>query len=693
MAATGMTTDTARDALTTLRDAYGPEAAFRDGQAEAIRLLVDERARVLLVQRTGWGKSVVYFVATALLRRRRAGPTLLVSPLLSLMRDQERAAARFGLRVARLDHTADRHAMRDALESAAVDVLFTTPEQLASDRFRDELLPALGSPGLVVVDEAHCVSDWGHDFRPEYRLIARTLDALGDDVPVLATTATANHRVTADVAEQLGAAEHVLRGPLARESLRLQAVRLEWQAERLAWLADAVPRLSGSGIVYTLTIADAERVAGWLRLRGVDAAAYHSRLDDEERQALEARLLRNDVKALVATVALGMGFDKPDLGFVVHYQEPASIVAYYQQVGRAGRALPEAHAILLSGHEDARIHEHFITTALPPEDSLRAVLDAVAGADEPPTASRVAAVSDLSLNVTRDLLHRLCLEGALARRGATYGRTALDWQYDAEHAEQLRVRKRAERRAVHALVDATTCLMQAVVSELDDAESAPCGRCAVCDPPGLEVAVDPSMVSEATGFLRRAAVEIEPRQRWAATATTRASAIPAGVRAEPGRALSFWGDGGWGGRVREAKREDQPFDDDLADAVAALVRRWGPLPAPRWVTSVPTSSQPDHVESLARRVAERLDLPYEQVLERRAGQPRQREQPGPAAQMLNARAAYDRAAAVRREPVLLLDDVVESRWTLTACAALLRDGGAGSVHPLVLARAMPGSDV
>jgi ATP-dependent DNA helicase RecQ len=677
-----------RDALACLRAGLGPEAGFRDDQLAAIRALVAERARVLVVQRTGWGKSVVYFVATALLRAQGAGPALIVSPLLSLMRDQERAAARFGLATGRLDHTTDRAALIDELRAGRVDVLFTTPEQLARDDFPREVLPALGgAPALLVIDEAHCVSDWGHDFRPEYRLLARSIDALGGSSPVLATTATANGRVTADVAEQIGAAAHVLRGPLTRESLRLQAIRIETQAERLAWLAEHVPGLPGSGVVYTLTIADADRVAAWLQARGVDAAAYHSQLGEEARTALESRLLRNELKALVATVALGMGFDKPDLGFVVHFQEPASIVAYYQQVGRAGRALPEAHAILLSGAEDARIHEHFITTAVPGEDELRAILDVLEEAGEALPVGRIAAGADCSTTVARDLLGRLRLDGAVAREGSSWRRTDERWSYDRAHVEAVRARKRAERAEMHALPGRETCLMQAVVRALDDVDAPPCGTCAVCAGPAFPERADPALVREALGFLRRADLPLAPRQRWAATAGSPASAIPQALRADPGRALSIWGDGGWGDAVRDARITGDPYGPELVDALADLVGRWRPRPAPAWVAAVPGSGSNERVEPLAEALADRLRLPFHDVLARRAGAPRQRALAGPGARMLNARAAYELRGTVPSGPALLVDDVVESRWTLTACAALLRGAGSGPVLPLVLAQA------
>src|SRR4051794_18409545 len=363
---------------------FGPGATFRDGQSEAIEAVIDDGSRALVVQRTGWGKSAVYWIATRVRRDAGHGPTLIISPLLALMRNQIAMAERLGLRAATINssNVADWTATSEGLERDEIDVLLISPERLANQAFVTDVLPRIeGSIGLFVVDEAHCISDWGHDFRPDYRRIGRILRALDPRVPVLATTATANDRVVDDVAEQLGDHATVLRGPLTRRSLTLDAIPLANQAERLAWLAEQIPRMPGSGIVYCLTVADTQRVATFLRSQGVDAHAYNASLSPEERNDLEDALIANGLKALVATVALGMGFDKPDLGFVIHYQRPGSAIAYYQQVGRAGRAVERAYGILLSGREDDEIADYFLRTAFPPADRMRELLAALDGVE------------------------------------------------------------------------------------------------------------------------------------------------------------------------------------------------------------------------------------------------------------------------------------------------------------------------
>src|SRR4051812_18873037 len=432
------------EALALLRELAGPEASFREHQLDAISDLVGERRRVLCVQRTGWGKSAVYFIATALLRRAGAGPTVLISPLLALMRNQIAAAERLGLRAVTVNSTNrdDWDEVGRLLDADEVDLLLISPERLNNPQFRERMLPAfVERVGLLVVDEAHFVSDWGHDFRPDYRRIRDVLAALPDDVAVLGTTATANDRVVADVSEQFKVgsdAAHltVYRGPLARASLRLEVVKLPGAAERLAWLATWLPQFDGSGIVYCLTKRDTDTVAEWLNSRGISAIAYSGEVTDEERVAAEGRLQRNEVKAVVATSALGMGYDKPDLGFVVHFQAPSSAIAYYQQVGRAGRGVDEAHVVLLRGHEDRAIQDFFIETAFPSKALVEEVLDLVAGGG-PVTIPSLQADVNLGRGRLEALLKVLDVEGAVAREGSGWVRTGAPWTYDEERYAEV----------------------------------------------------------------------------------------------------------------------------------------------------------------------------------------------------------------------------------------------------------------
>src|SRR4051812_32165117 len=540
-------TATAERAAELLRALAGPDAQFREHQLEAVLDLVEERARVLCVQRTGWGKSAVYFVATALLRERGAGPTLIVSPLLALMRNQLDAARRLGLRAHTVNST-NRDAwaeVRALLEGDAVDLLLISPERLNNPQFRGEMLPLFAERvGLLVVDEAHCISDWGHDFRPDYRRIADVLDRLPDGAAVLCTTATANDRVVADVADQLRAgrdaeAPRPYRGPLGRASLRFEVVDLPGKAERLAWLVEHLPQLPGSGIVYTLTKRDADLVATWLDRHGIAAEAYSGEVETERRVAVEDRLLRNELKAVVATSALGMGYDKPDLGFVVHYQAPGSVIAYYQQVGRAGRGIERAEVVLLRGAEDRRIQDFFIEQAFPRREVVERVLDRLeaAGSDGGGVTELMAEVN-LGRGRIEAMLKVLDVEGAVGRSGSRWvARDGGDWRYDGERYAHVTALRRREQEAMAAFGADGRCLMRALQEELDDPDPADCGRCAVCTSPRYDAPLDPDLVREATLLLRSRPLLLEVKKMAPGDDGTMRK-LPEDVRAEEGRALA-----------------------------------------------------------------------------------------------------------------------------------------------------------
>jgi ATP-dependent DNA helicase RecQ len=687
------TTDIATRAGELLRDLAGPRAGFREHQLEAIADLVEDRARVLCVQRTGWGKSAVYFIATALLREAGAGPTLIVSPLLALMRNQIAAAQRIGIRAHTVNSTNRDawHEISELLDADAVDLLLVSPERLNNPQFRERMLPAFAARvGLLVVDEAHCISDWGHDFRPDYRRIAEMLERLPAGVGVLCTTATANDRVVADVEEQLrtGHADAPLRayrGPLHRSSLRLEVVELPGQAERLAWLATRLPDLPGSGIVYTLTKRDAEQVAAWLAGRGIAAEAYTGESDTDRRIAMEDRLLVNDCKCVVATSALGMGYDKPDLGFVVHYQAPGSVIAYYQQVGRAGRAIERAEVVLLRGREDRRIQDFFIEQAFPRRevvDTVLAHLDFVG--DEGATTAELTAQVNLGRGRIEAMLKVLDVEGAVARSGSRWVRAhGSGWAYDAERYAKVTELRRREQATMASFGADGRCLMRALQEELDDPDPRDCGRCSVCagarydDPPAGE------LVRAALEHLRSRPLTLE-RKKMAPDADGNMRRIGADVLVEEGRALARIGDGGWDPVVQAGRRASR-FDDELVRAAAALVRDWAPPVT--WVAAVPSSRTGDLVPAFARRLAETLGFAYVAAMERVADRPSQREMANSAQQVANVRGAF---AVVTDPPpggCLLVDDLRFSGWTQAMTGGQLRRRGSGPVFPLVLATA------
>lgn len=671
-----------------LAQMLGSAAQFRDGQREAIEAIAHERARALVVQRTGWGKSLVYWMTTRLLRDAGAGPTLVISPLLALMRNQIAMAERLGLKAFTVN-SSNVDSWVDAVQSlrdGSCDVLLVSPERLGNEEFMTTMLPAIHpSIGLFVVDEAHCISDWGHDFRPDYRRIRRLIATLPPGIPLLATTATANDRVVADVAEQLGTDVRVIRGPLARHSLRLQAIRLRDSAERLAWLAEHIPNLPGSGIVYCLTVADTERVARWLDTRGVSAAAYNASLDGAVRIELEDALVQNKLKVLVASTALGMGYDKPDLSFVIHFQRPGSVIAYYQQVGRAGRALDDALGIVLCGREDDEIAAYFIESAFPPTAHMEAVLAAID--TWPGDVGARPADLEPHVNLRRSQIEKalklLELDGAVARDRSRYFRTPNPWRPDHERIARVTDSRRTELAEMDRYVDHDGCLMAFLARALDDPEATDCGRCA--PEVGMLLPEVPAreLVVEAQAFLRRAHLRIPPRLRW-----------PGGHMFGPirlpnceGRALAVYGDAGWGRMVKAGKYELGRFEPELLEAAANLIAaEWHPDPYPAWVAAIPSRRRPGLVGGFAAALAGCLGLPFADVLAAKLVPP-QKSMENSAQQCSNVLASLRVVDDLPQGPVLLVDDIVDSRWTLTVAGWLLREKGIPAVYPFALAAA------
>ena len=724
-----------------LRRLAGDQARLRDDQWRAIEALVVEKRRVLCVQRTGWGKSAVYFVATALLRDRDRdgadvsqaeppGPTVIVSPLLALMRNQVEAAARAGIRARTINsaNLGEWDQIAGEIHAGSVDVLLISPERLNNPDFRDSVLPRLAATtGLLVVDEAHCVSDWGHDFRPDYRRLRTFLAGLPERTPVLATTATANSRVTADVAEQLSTPDPgaqpgtpdpagravqaaapvgealVLRGSLDRESLRLAVLDLGGPAYRLGWLADHLDELPGSGIIYTLTVAAAGETAEFLRGRGYPVAAYTGQVDDAERRVAEQDLLDNKVKALVATSALGMGFDKPDLGFVVHLGAPPSPIAYYQQVGRAGRAVRHAEVLLLPGAEDQAIWRYFASLAFPPEEQVRTVLAALRP-DRPLSTAALEPIVDLRRTRLEMMLKVLDVDGAVRRVRGGWLATGEPWTYDAARLRRVAEARTNEQQAMREYAATTGCRMEFLRRCLDDEGATACGRCDRCAEPRFSAEVSPPALAAAESFLGRPGLTIAPKKLWPtgldAVGVPLKGRIAAGEQALPGRAVGRLSDLGWGGRLRSLvgpEAADGPVPDDVVDAVVEVLKSWAhsddPWPArPVGVVAVGSYHRPQLVRSLAERIAGvgRLPLLGEvPAREPAAGGAAAR---GNSAQRV--RALHDAftvpdqladALGSLAGPVLLVDDLVDSGWTMTIVSGLLRRSGAPAVLPLALA--------
>lgn len=671
---------------TTLAAAVGPEARAREDQERAVVELVDHRRRVLVVQATGWGKSAVYWAATAALRSQGAGPTLVVSPLLALMRDQIAAAQRAGLRAATINSTNidEWDQVLADLSAGDIDVLLISPERLANPRFAARLPELLGQVGMLVIDEAHCVSDWGFDFRPDYQRLTRTLLQLVPGTPVLATTATANQRVTRDVAGQLGQDTVTLRGSLARSSLRLAVVPELSPLQRYAWVDQALSQLPGSGIVYVLTVAEAERVTAFLSEEGHDVAAYTGKT--QNREELEDLLRDNRIKALVATSALGMGYDKPDLAFCLHLGSPASPVAYYQQVGRAGRALPDATAVLVPSDQDERVWEYFATAGIPDPDQAQAVLaelNAAGNSPDPMSESALSTATGIRPGRLSALVKILAVDGALRRVEGGWVATGEPWHFDAPKWQELRRVREAEADLMRRYAHGEGCLMQFLQEALDDPDPRPCGQCSVCTgrlpyPGGRP---DAEVAGRARTFFRGLDVRVEPRKMWPPR-TPRVKGRIHGVA--EGRAIAFADDPAWSEELSRLWHADGPAPEEILQAGVAVLSRWSRhWQRPTAVVPVPSRSYPTLVESFAAHIATVGKLPLVHALEAHG--------PAPRDETTSSTRVGDLLEGLRTRPevelsgpVLLVDDTIRTRWTMTVAAQLLTTLGAEEVLPLAI---------
>ncbi|WP_372880854.1 RecQ family ATP-dependent DNA helicase [Psychromonas sp.] len=687
-----------------------PESKFREGQWEAIDALVNHNQKLLVVQRTGWGKSSVYFISTRIFRDRGQGPTIIVSPLLALMRNQIESAERLGINAVTMNSTNTddwQRVTRDILNDD-IDCLLISPERLANDKFVETVLrPIADRIALMVVDEAHCISDWGHDFRPDYRRIANILSLLPSNTPVLGTTATANDRVVEDIQNQLGDIE-IQRGSLIRDTLALQNITLPDQPSRLAWLAQTIPNLERTGIVYVLTQRDAEIVSRWLNVCGINAKPYYSGVThpdfvnargtqdtDAYRQYLEQQLLDNGLKVLVATTALGMGYDKPDLGFVIHFQAPGSIVAFYQQVGRAGRGIDSAIGILMSGEEDGRIHEFFRKNAFPTQANVQRILNALAHVDYL-TPENLEKEANLPQKRIEHVLKFLAAEypAPVGCVGKKWNRNPVPYKMDMIKVEEITAIREAEWTEIKQYLESTDCLMLTVRNALDDKTDEPCGKCRNCVGHDLlPTDVNQQMGQAAADFLSRSEIVMEPRKQIAASNLEASKTFVqydfpralGELAAQEGRILSRWGDAGWGQMVADDKHNNH-FRDELVDATAEMIiDRWKPEAFPAWVCCIPSLNHKTLVPDFAKRLAAKLGLPFVDSLVKVLENEPQKWQQNRYHQCSNLDGAFRVNQLGPEGSVLLVDDVVRSKWTFTVGAALLQQAGSGKVYPVALA--------
>ena len=665
----------------------GPQAVPRADQLAAVDAVLQPAARVLVVQATGWGKSAVYWAATTALRKAGGGTTLVISPLLALMRDQVTAAGKAGLKAESINSTNidDWDPIFQALKNNQLDVLLVSPERLGNPAFAARLPQLLAQTSLIVIDEAHCISDWGFDFRPDYQRLARSLLA-APNAAVLATTATANERVTDDVRRQLGNGTAVFRGTLARTSLRLSVIPGLSAVERFAWIADALQTLPGSGIIYTLTVAEAERLAGYLRQCGFDVPAYTGQTETADRLHIEQQLRKNELKAVVATSALGMGYDKPDLGFCLHLGSPGTPVAYYQQIGRAGRAVAHAEAILLPGSGDEAIWEYFATANIPSQENADRVLKALS--ERPQSVIDLEGATAIRRGRLEALLRILAVDDAVEKDGSKWTATGRPWMLDSRKWDALLAGRREEADLMRNYAHGRGCLMAYLQQALSDPNPAPCGKCSVCTGQLPEPGLNPSAsaINEARRFLRQQDVIFEPRKIWP-KGCTRKGTISAKLAA---RAVAFADDPGWTEELEALARSGMTIvPSGLLDGAVSLLQRWKNdweqrpalvMPAPAPGSEMQSNRQlANHISTIGR-------LPLFDAFSWQGPACPENQPSASHVKHLEKAIRLQKLTDLPAGPVLLCATTARTCWTMTLAAALLSEAGVKSVMAIVLHR-------
>jgi len=666
---------------------YGKDASFKEGQLEAVEAVLNNQ-RTLVVQKTGWGKSLVYFLATKMIRKNSQRKfTIIISPLLVLMNNQIESAAQLELDV-RTINSENQNEWENIIEdtsSGIVDALIISPERLANEDFKQELSSHLASKiGLFVVDEAHCISDWGHDFRPDYRRIVDLVNLLPRNVPVLATTATANNRVIEDIKVQLGQDIVVSRGPLIRESIAIQTIQLNSREERLVWILDHINEIPGTGIIYCLTVNDCKLVDRWLKSNGIDSEAYYADMDTEEKNTVVEKFMDNKIKALSATVAFGMGFDKPDIGFVIHFQKPGNLVAYYQQIGRAGRKLDEAYAIMLYGNEDDEINEYFIDSAFPTEKDMDEVIDVVV--KNPGKNKRsIAGLTNMKATRVEKCLKNLEVNGDIYLENRGYYKTPRPWKPDLEKSKKITELRYKELENINQYAVTKTCYMEYIAKELDDNTAMTCGKCSNCLHRKLfETDISQDEFDRAKKFIKDDYNVIKPRKQWPDTDCYGSIRIPSDLQNQQGLVLSNYGDAGWGRVVSQNKYKDNYFCDDLVEASAELLDPFVKDNEIESLTFIPSLRRPELVKDFAERLAKRMGLEFFEGIKKDKDTICQKELNNSRKQWENADESFV-VVNIRNENTLLVDDMVDSGWTLTVCGYKLLAEGNGKIYPFALA--------
>jgi len=665
-----------------LKERFHITTGFHPGQRDIIEQLVMGK-RLLVIQRTGWGKSLCYQMASLYYPHL----TLVFSPLKALMRDQcQRCNDSYGITAGIVSSEFSQEENRATLAQAVegqLNILFIAPERLDNADWQSSVPHMRIS--MIVIDEAHCISTWGHDFRPHYQRIVRLLSALPANIPVLGLTATANARVEQDVLGQMGASTQVIRGTMWRPNLYLNVVELRGDREKLAYLAEFLPRLPGTGIIYTATKHDAEMVAAFLQQQGVQAEYYHARREEDVRQDIEQKFMANQYKVICSTNALGMGIDKPDIRFVIHYQIPASPIHYYQEIGRAGRDRKVSWCVLLFDAPDLAIQEHFIRSAKPEARCYEFVMSLLQVI--PQGLHDLMRLTGYAQNVVEHVLFDLQEQHLIERntKESTYAAVPGLVKVDFSAYDAVREQKQRELKDMQAYAQLRACYMEYLTAYLGDAPGYTCRTCGNCRSSNFPIIKYPERIH--TAAVRFLEEEYLPRIEKRG-----------GERRpehEAGWSLSYHGGTRVGRLVRGSKYEDAgPFPLSLVMRAVEVIRTRYPLEEINGIVSVPPTKSGALVESFAHQVAERLELEYIPVIAKVRETYEQKSLSNWVQKKENVKAAF-----TVREPeqvvgraFLLIDDIYDSGYMLREVGRTLMQAGAKAVYPFTITRTAHSDD-
>lgn len=661
---------------------------FYDEQWRAISQLLQGH-RILMIERTGFGKSLCFQFPATLME----GVTVVFSPLIALMRDQVQALAALGIEARLINSEQDielnRQTIADAL-AGRVKILYIAPERQESTEWIEATRQL--RLAMIVVDEAHTISVWGHDFRPAFRRIVNLVNLLPAGMPVLAATATATRRVQDDIERQIGRGITTIRGQLMRDNFRLHVIEVGSDDEKMAWLAANVAALPGTGLIYTGIRADTDLYARWLRYRGVEAVSYNAGLDAETRKDIERGLKANRWKCIVSTNALGMGIDKPDIRFIIHTQMPASPIHYYQEIGRAGRdGLPTDIILFFNGtrdedgwSHDCQLPRAFIDTAKPRTECYRQVIDALKDdvLGERDIVKRCNLKSTQFRVIKADLIEQGIIREVKVARSKKYEYQFGAPELDTSGFEQLRRAKMADLRAMRDYVSTREPRMAYLCRYLGDATPPVAAGCDNTTEPRWTATLDAEMQAALDDFRETYFPEI--------TVAERKNNIIDSV------AGSYYGVSTVGRALRRSKYEGGgPFPDFLLGLTLKAYRKTFHNKHLDFVMSVPPTVSGTLVEEFARRIASVLRVPYSPLLVKTRTTQVQKLFHSAYSKRDNISGAFalQGSADLRGTTILLVDDIFDSGATLKEIGRVLTAAGAKEIVPIVIAKTVGNDNI